>query len=55
MIQSENNPERLIKTTPILKSIENQDVKTVPGTGKKKKKRVSSVYNGYLILSLDHF
>ena len=55
MIESENNHERLIKTMPILKSIENQNVETVLSTSKKKKKRMSSVYNGYFILNLDHF
>ena len=41
-IESENNPQCLPKTTPILKSTENKDEETVPSASKKKKKGVSN-------------
>ena len=37
MIESENNPERLTKVTPILKSVENKDVESVTSSIKKEK------------------
>ena len=55
MIESENNLERLTKTTPILKSIENEDMETVRSASEKKKKRALLIHNGYLITNLDHF
>ena len=55
IIENEKHSERSTKPASILRSIENKNVETVPSASKKKIKRVSSVHNGYLILSLGHF